>query len=86
MEETGAQGLRQWHVIDGWHYLGTVHPEAVTDAVPEAADNATDRFDRLLDKAGSSTGFDADVYRILARHLTGSRKGLRPWPPGRIDG
>jgi hypothetical protein len=26
-------------------------------------------------------GFDADVYRILARHLKGVRKGLRPWPP-----
>jgi hypothetical protein len=82
LEETGVQGLRQWHVIDGWHYLGTVHP----DAVPEAADGDSGRFDRLLDEAGSSTGFDADVYRILARHLTGSRKGLRPWPPGRIDG
>ena len=86
LEETGVQGLRQWHVIDGWHYLGTVHPDAVTDAVPEVADGETGRFDRLLDKAGASTGFDPDVYRILARHLTGSRKGLRPWPPGRVDG
>ena len=86
LEETGVQGLRQWHVIDGWHYLGTVHPDAVTDAVPEVADGETGRFDRLLDKAAAPTGFDPDVYRILARHLTGSRKGLRPWPPGRVDG
>lgn len=70
LEETSAMGLRQWHVIDGWQYLGSLHPDEA-DAGAGASPS--------LDEARA--GFDADVYRILARHLTRTRKGLRPWPP-----
>ena len=68
LEETSAQGLRQWHVIDRWRYLGTVQP---------------DESDAVTPDAGTAEAFDADVYRILVRHLTRTRKGLHPWPPGR---
>lgn len=70
LEETSALGLRQWHVIDGWQYLGTVHPDEET---------GEGMSDRALHAARE--GFDPDVYRILARHLPRLRKGLRPWPP-----
>ena len=70
LEETSALGLRQWHVIDGWQYLGTVHPDGGDgEGLPGDAPLA------------ARTGFDPDVYRILARHLPRLRKGLRPWPP-----
>jgi DNA polymerase-3 subunit epsilon len=79
LEETGAQGLRQWHVIDGWQYLGTVHPDEA---------GAADRWQNdsgavLPERRAGPDAFDADVYRILVRHLTRTRKGLHPWPPGR---
>ena len=69
LEETGALGLRQWHVIDGWQYLGSVQPEDPGAIAPAAS--------------AASGAFDADVYRILVRHLTRTRKGLHPWPPRR---
>ncbi|MFM7627052.1 MAG: hypothetical protein ACKO7G_11470, partial [Gammaproteobacteria bacterium] len=70
LEETSAMGLRQWHVLDGWQYLGSLQPDEVDPA--DAGRVAL---------AESQPGFDPDVYRILARHLTRTRKGLRPWPP-----
>jgi DNA polymerase-3 subunit epsilon len=71
LEETSAQGLRQWHVIDRWQHLGTVHPDAQDLGAAPAV-------------LAPEAGFDADVYRILVRRLTRIRKGLRPWPPGRV--
>jgi DNA polymerase-3 subunit epsilon len=70
LEETSAMGLRQWHVLDGWQYLGSLQPDEI-----DAADAARAPL------AEAQAGFDPDVYRILARHLTRTRKGLRPWPP-----
>ncbi|MFO0510144.1 MAG: exonuclease domain-containing protein [Gammaproteobacteria bacterium] len=70
LEETSAMGLRQWHVLDGWQYLGSVQPDEVDPAEATRGGLATPQ-----------AGFDPDVYRILARHLTRTRKGLRPWPP-----
>ena len=70
LEETSAMGLKQWHVLDGWQYLGSVQPDEV-DPVEATR----------VGLAKPQAGFDPDVYRILARHLTRTRKGLRPWPP-----
>ena len=70
LEETSAMGLKQWHVLDGWQYLGSVQPDEVDPVEANRVGLATPQ-----------AGFDPDVYRILARHLTRTRKGLRPWPP-----
>ena len=70
LEETSAMGLKQWHVLDGWQYLGSVQPDEVDPVEATRGGLATPQ-----------AGFDPDVYRILARHLTRTRKGLRPWPP-----
>ena len=70
LEETSAMGLKQWHVLDGWQYLGSVQPDEVDPVEATRVGLATPQ-----------AGFDPDVYRILARHLTRTRKGLRPWPP-----
>lgn len=82
LEEVCAQGLRQWHVIDGWQYLGTLHLDE-----PGAPDRWQVSPEAALPAPGSGTeAFDADVYRILVRHLARTRKGLHPWPPGRRAG
>ena len=70
LEETSAMGLKQWHVLDGWQYLGSLQPDEV-----DPTDTAR------VGLVAPEAGFDPDVYRILARHLTRTRKGLRPWPP-----
>lgn len=71
IEETSLQGGRQWHVIEGWQYLGTV------------TDDLTDlqAIDRHRIGRAASSRFDPDVYRLLCRYLTPTRRGIRPWPP-----
>lgn len=66
VEETSSQGVRQWHIIEGWQYLGTVD-DSERSATPSIARVRTDRF-------------DADVYRLLCRYLTPTRRGIRAWP------
>ena len=70
VEEVSALGIRHWHVIDGWQYLGTV----VADEFDQRAE-PTPRLNSTLE------GFDADAYRILCRHLKPGARNLRPWPP-----
>ncbi len=48
------EGLGEWHVLDTWAYLGTARSEE------ELAELAARR---------ANAAFDADVYRILVRHL-----------------
>lgn len=68
VEEVSALGVRHWHVIDGWQYLGTV----MVDEFDQCG--ATPRMQ------ASREGFDADTYRILCRHLKPGARNLRPWP------
>lgn len=70
VEEVSALGVRHWHVIDGWQYLGTV----VADEFDQRAELGP-RLNSTLE------GFDADAYRILCRHLKPGARNLRPWPP-----
>ena len=72
VEETSALGLRHWHVIDGWQYLGTVVAGTEDSEVPST---------ESLVPRGDEGGFDADVYRILCRHIKPQARNLRPWPP-----
>ncbi|NDE02970.1 MAG: hypothetical protein EBZ91_14820 [Gammaproteobacteria bacterium] len=67
IEEKDALGIRHWHVVDGWQYLGTHVLEAGSEP-PLALDSRRE-------------GFDADTYRILVRHLKPGARGVRPWPP-----
>ena len=67
VEEKDALGVRHWHVIDGWQYLGT----QVLEAGP----------DHAVTLDSKREGFDADTYRILVRHLKPGARGVRPWPP-----
>ena len=55
----GSGGGVEWHVLDPWAYLGT----ACSDE--ELASLAADAARRP---------FDADVYRILARHFAHAPK------------
>jgi DNA polymerase-3 subunit epsilon len=67
IEETSALGMRHWHLVDGWQYLGTVPEEDLADGRHETP-AAEDRF-------------DADTYRILCRYLKPGLRNIRPWPP-----
>ncbi len=71
VEEKDALGVRHWHVVDGWQYLGT--------HVLEAGLEHASALDQKRE------GFDADTYRILVRHLKPGARGLRPWPPPAAD-
>ncbi len=77
IEETSALGMRHWHVVDGWQYLGTVvadERDETSDAAPAAA---------AVSMAADERQFDADAYRILCRYLKPGARNLRPWPMGR---
>lgn len=63
VEERSAQDVLNWHVIDGWQYLGTLVP-GLEEPELEAM----------------RAGFDADVYRILVRHLKPGARGVKPFP------
>ncbi|MBM4192618.1 MAG: ethanolamine utilization protein [Gammaproteobacteria bacterium] len=69
VEEISALGIRHWHVIDGWQYLGTV--------VADEFDQSNELTPRLHP---ATDGFDADAYRILCRHLKPGARNFRPWP------
>jgi len=69
IEETSALGMRHWHVVEGWQYLGTL----VADEHEEG------RGAQSLRDAPAQ-GFDADTYRILCRYLKPNARNLRPWP------
>lgn len=69
IEETSALGMRHWHVVDGWQYLGTVMAEE------SVADHG-----RPVLRDAPAPGFDADTYRILCRYLKSGTRKLRPWP------
>jgi DNA polymerase-3 subunit epsilon len=71
IEESSALGLRHWHIVEGWQYRGTV-----------VADDGDGRdIDSIAGVDAGRAGFDADVYRILCRHLKPNARNLRPWPP-----
>lgn len=67
IEEKSALGMRHWHVVDAWQYLGTV-----------VADDSTAE-PKTLDRP--AIGFDADAYRILCKYLKPGLRNVRPWPP-----
>lgn len=71
IEETSALGMRHWHVVEDWQYLGTL----VTDEHEEGRGLANLRDAPV-------PGFDADAYRILCRYLKSNARNLRPWPRG----
>lgn len=71
IDERAFGGREQWHVIDGWRYLGTVRRDEAGDAPPPALEPA----------AGGDEGFDVDTYRLLARFLAARPRGVVPWPP-----
>jgi DNA polymerase-3 subunit epsilon len=72
VEETSALGVRHWHVVEGWQYLGTVVAGVDDDELPKTTS---------IDRQDFANGFDADVYRILCRHIKPQARNLRPWPP-----
>jgi len=85
VEETSALGVRHWHVIEGWQYLGTVAEtgeEGEWRAVATVSRGGAVAASRGgADATGHRSGFDADVYRILCRHIKPQARNLRPWPP-----
>jgi len=54
-----------YHVIDGWHYLGTAHNEEMLHAL-------------LADRPTASAGFDADIYRIVGKYLKAGKIKVVP--------
>jgi DNA polymerase-3 subunit epsilon len=58
LRERGSCGASDWHVLEQWDYLGTARDEEELET---------------LVQCGSSRPFDADVYRILARHFAARR-------------
>lgn len=63
IEERSTLGWKQWHILEGWSYLGSVDE---TEAVEETVMSATPRF-------------DVDTYRILSRFLRRNPRGIKPW-------
>jgi DNA polymerase-3 subunit epsilon len=59
VRERGGGGLTDLHVCEAWGYLGTAHDE---EQLAE------------LSAAAGPPPFDADVYRILVRHLADKAK------------
>ena len=54
LREEAAFGAREWHILEDWDYLGTARDD--------------DELEALAGHAAEPE-FDADVYRILARHF-----------------
>lgn len=72
IHERSLAGLEQWHVIDGWRYLGTFSgEECIGDTLPTP---------RPLPGAVPG-GFDVDAYRLLARFVALRPRSVVPWPP-----
>jgi DNA polymerase-3 subunit epsilon len=65
-------GLEQWHVIDGWRFLGTVTRH-------EGSDDSASGPELL--PGGVPGSFDVDAYRTLARFLAAQPRGIVAWPP-----
>ncbi len=76
IEEKSALGMRHWHLVDGWQYLGTV---VFGDVDADGADQSADGDGWRLPP--TPTHFDVDTYRILCRYLKRNPRNLRPWPP-----
>ena len=73
VEERNSLGVREWHVLNHWRYLGTVRDSEVEDVT----------VDDTLQGAGThrSLGhFDIDTYRILGRFLSRAGSRVKPWP------
>ncbi|MGE0582879.1 MAG: exonuclease domain-containing protein [Steroidobacteraceae bacterium] len=66
IRERDFGGLEQWHVVEGWRYLGTVTRDG-----PEA----------LFQLGSQAVGFDLETYRVLARYLATHAPRVLPWPP-----
>lgn len=73
VEERNSLGVREWHVLNHWRYLGTVRHREV-DERAEDSSLPMDESDRTLGD------FDIDTYRILGRFLSRAGTKLRPWP------
>jgi DNA polymerase-3 subunit epsilon len=79
IEECNHFGLREWHVLDCWRYLGSIR---VND------DEAIDPMQGFGDLKGadlismltSVPAFDIDTYRIVSRTISKSKLQVHPWP------
>ena len=60
-------GMREdFHLVDGWRYLGTVHDEAALHT--------------LVENRASDSDFDADIYRIVSKFLKAGKVRVLPLP------
>ena len=62
--ETGTSGQADFHVIENWCHIGTVHDEAAAQD--------------LLQQTAQRPAFDADSYKILVRALLAAKADIRP--------
>lgn len=58
LREEAAFGAREWHILEDWDYLGTARDDNELEVLAGHA---------------AEPVFDADVYRILARHFATTR-------------
>ncbi len=81
IRERAFGGFEQWHVIEGWRYLGTLtRREGVDDDGDALAAGG-----RGPETPGVAR-FDVDAYRVLTRYLETRPSGVMPWPPRRPAG
>jgi len=72
VRERAFGGFEQWHVIDGWRYLGTVtRHEGSDETLPGPELSAKDL----------RASFDVDAYRVLAQFMSAQPRNIVPWPP-----
>lgn len=65
IERHAASGRVAWHVVDRWCYLGTCLSREGEESAAGVAG-----VDALIAQAGTFRPFDADVYAVLAKHVS----------------
>lgn len=73
VEERNSLGLREWHVLNEWRYVGTVRDHDAGDVDGEHPLGLDNETQRLGD-------FDIDTYRILGRFLDRAKVKVKSWP------
>lgn len=62
-------GMREdYHLVDHWRYLGSVHDEAAL-------------HERLENRGKNESGFDPDVYRLINKFLRAGKLRVLALPP-----
>lgn len=84
IRERAFGGFEQWHVIDGWRYLGTLtRHEGAEEGVDEDCGGlrAKGQGPEALVELRAAPRFDVDAYRVLTRYFATHPSGAVPWPP-----